>query len=501
MRFAYAAIISLVAAVVLPYTAAAAQISNGFDVRSAIVAAEQELIELGISPSEAVFQIGARNYAGPSCPGEGWNCTNASTVVQIGNGTVVGSTDYFQCYANVGTATPGPGSCTIVQINTTGTNFAQCVESTSTNPANQSCNITQTNLSGTNQAFVNQVILQWQVEGPQSGTQTANVRQTNVTGGNESAAAQTVGQAESKFVSGFTGALQTQEAHQRLFVCQGGASPCVNPSTGTNKSGVDQNTFQLASVQFYGVATGVIVQNQNTQFGPKSRAEVHQTSTDKTNNAALLQFSRQTGSVHNSWSSDEDDSPPATSGFLGPVTQQQGNGFKCGNAGGLCGFEFQNSTGVQTAFERQDEVQLLVGPRFPNAASQTQYGDEFCCATQIGGNNANLDIVSQSKAQFHTSSFTEGFMQGHCFSPSTDINHKSCLVTQLLNQNGTTTNNTCNGASCNIAIQCAQGGDASSTCVPLSEPPLPPCPTGPCLTAIPGPEIAVQLRDAGPASG
>src|SRR5690242_5941404 len=42
-----------------------------------------ELTSLGADPSAAVVQRGLRNYAGPSCPGSGWTCTTATTVVQV----------------------------------------------------------------------------------------------------------------------------------------------------------------------------------------------------------------------------------------------------------------------------------------------------------------------------------------------------------------------------------------------------------------------------------
>ncbi|MDQ2952318.1 MAG: hypothetical protein M3R54_08655 [Chloroflexota bacterium] len=374
----------------------------------------------------------------------------------------------------------GSGYCTIVQNNATGsavTNEARCVQWTSTNPATQNCNITQTNVHGTNRAFVVQVVTQSQPDGEQTATQNATVHQSNLAGANESAVTQTIGQHESKFVGGATAATQTQEGHQYIEVCQGAAvNPCFAPSSGTNKSGVNQNHVQLASVQFDDGAAGAISQNQNATTGPKSSSYVRQNTSDKTNEAALLQFSRQTGTVHNRRTDDEDDGPSARVGFNGTVFQQQGHNVSC-SADGLCGFQFQTSTGVQRAFERQDEVQRLVAP--PGAA-QTQFGPEFCCATQTGGNNGSVNKISQSKAQFHTSSLTEGTIQGHCDSPSPDLNN--CDVTQTLTQNGTTTSNACSGASCNTVISCTQGGEGSRLCTPYAGDgtPTPVCPGGPC---------------------
>src|SRR5262245_30582495 len=37
----------------------------------------------GIDTKKIVIQRGARNYAGPHCPGKGWTCTTSKRVVQI----------------------------------------------------------------------------------------------------------------------------------------------------------------------------------------------------------------------------------------------------------------------------------------------------------------------------------------------------------------------------------------------------------------------------------
>jgi len=487
-RFTFSTILAFVVAVFMPYTASAADVSAAAALVTARVAAEQQLVSLGIDPGDAVFQVGSRNYAGPNCPGSGWNCTSAATVVQIGAGTAPSAINYFQCHASPMTpgvvGTPGPGSCTIVQTNTTGTNDARCVEALSTNPATQECNITQTNVSAANRALVIQLIFQHEgsQDVTQTATQAATVHQGNTDGANESAVTQSVGQNASKYVEGSTGAQQTQEAHQRIQVCQGAAgNPCFGSSHGTNRSAVNQNNVQRAIVEFDEVATGVVIQKQNTQSlgpvdGPKSYALVRQHTLASTNDAALHQFNRQIAAVRHSWSWDDDEREEATIGFQGPVTQKQGSGDTCPR-GGLCGFEFQNSTGVQTLVERQDEVQRLVGPKL-STTSQIQFGPEFCCATQIGGNNASVNNITQLKAQFRTTfpaiSSAQGDEQGHCNSPSTDGNN--CNVTQRLTQNGVVTNNSCAGALCNIAISCTQGFEGGCFNSPPGPPPPVPCP-------------------------
>ena len=48
--------------------------------RAAVV---KYLASHGIDSKKIVIQRGARNYAGPHCPGRGWTCTTAKRVVQI----------------------------------------------------------------------------------------------------------------------------------------------------------------------------------------------------------------------------------------------------------------------------------------------------------------------------------------------------------------------------------------------------------------------------------
>jgi hypothetical protein len=68
-------------------------------------AAKAYLISQGFDPSKFIFQVGLKNYSGPSCPGLGWNCTTANLVVQI---ATAGGTNYAECAADA-------RQCVIVQ--------------------------------------------------------------------------------------------------------------------------------------------------------------------------------------------------------------------------------------------------------------------------------------------------------------------------------------------------------------------------------------------------
>jgi hypothetical protein len=57
-------------------------------------AAKAYLVSQGFDPSKFIVQVGPRNYAGPVCPGPGWNCTAARLVVQI---ATAGGVNYAEC--------------------------------------------------------------------------------------------------------------------------------------------------------------------------------------------------------------------------------------------------------------------------------------------------------------------------------------------------------------------------------------------------------------------
>ena len=486
-RLAYATILALIFALLVPVTAIAAEKQGTVDVAAARVAAENQLIARGIDPSTAVFQIGVRNYAGPDCPGSGWNCTSAATVVQIATGAALSSVNKAECTAAECVLPP--------QFSDGGMNEARCVQRTSTNPTiapPQTCTIIQTNTTGTNKAFVSQSIKQSQPDGSQDARQLVKVTQANGAGTNDSAINQTIEQRETSEVG--TGVTQTQEAHQRADVCQGGSVGfggfCSGASNGKNVSDVSQSNAQRLNAHFDGSSSGTTNQYQNKMggAGPTSLAVVSQSSIGSTNDSGLLQSNRQIATVHDgdkdNTENDEELSHPGP--FAGFVNQWQGVGTTDCPDAGVCGFVTQDSTGVQHARERQNELQKVQGPPGPNTI-QTQYGPVFCCATQTGSpiNTHNDNDVSQVKVQLHTSSFTYGKIQGHC-----DSSPSNCNVKQTLRQNQTTQSNSCTNTAmaCNPTIVCISGTTdglavQAAGCTPgngTAEEIQPPCPSALC---------------------
>jgi hypothetical protein len=171
-------------------------------------AVKQYLRSLGISPRGVVIQRGARNYAGPECPGKGWNCTRSQRVVQIatptrarasvGARTFLGNkppppTNVMKCSRTTGTNQ----SCTVVQDATAGTaNLAQVDETISqsgqTLNGSQDAQIMQTSVNGANQVQLDLSITQTAttaaptVSQGVTSTQNFNISQTSTGGGAQS---------------------------------------------------------------------------------------------------------------------------------------------------------------------------------------------------------------------------------------------------------------------------------------------------------------------------
>ena len=85
-------------AVMHPFSAPRLELST----RSAVV---KHLNSLGVDSKGIVIQRGARNYAGPKCPGPGWTCTKSKRVVQLSNAINVST---FSCTPSAGGSASPP---------------------------------------------------------------------------------------------------------------------------------------------------------------------------------------------------------------------------------------------------------------------------------------------------------------------------------------------------------------------------------------------------------
>ena len=190
--------------------------------------ATRYLRAVGLDPRHVVIQRGARNYAGPKCPGKGWTCTASRKVLQVG------AVNLYSCSPH--TSGSSPNDCTITQF---GGGTATCAETSGVN-VTQNCSITQTNTTtgANNNAIVIQIVAQSGAQGgTQTATQNASIAQSNTHGGSNNAGVtqnvvQLLGRGAAALnddpnnADDFTSAtasliVQKQDAYQRLSVIQG----------------------------------------------------------------------------------------------------------------------------------------------------------------------------------------------------------------------------------------------------------------------------------------
>ena len=388
-----------------------------------------------------VRQVGARNYAGPNCPGAGWNCTSSTRVLQVATD---GGQNVAQCTDASPVITANSQACTISQSGTN--NTATCTLRATTVPlAAQTCTITQTGYSNT--ATVAERIQQ--ADGSdQAGEQTATVTQTAAGGSNDLHIKQEVMQ-QSK-----TGSAQTQEGHQRVDVIQ------TATGAGTNAVDTSQSQDQKAwgaSFQSQDAAVNNAFDcSFNFPSAPNACANISQTADAGTNSNKLAQ------------SVSED---AKTEGF---ATQQQGT-----FAGGLEGAVHQETaTGRSTNQARQDKHQFERN----QSGFQSQHDPVSCCgfASQLGGSGNTEDINQSSDLNASNPlAFQQSALLGTSHSPT-----GGCSISQHAKINIDSTTNSDSLNPCpflTLATECTGGGgDAPTTqqdvtgCVafpPSTEPP------------------------------
>jgi hypothetical protein len=153
------------------------------------------LTSIGVNSATTVIQRGLNNYAGPNCPGLGWNCTTAASVVQVATGPGIniyeGNPEFF---ANGPPPFPVPDSfvtasspigetCVAVQETGSGHNHARCFQRSTSNPATLSFTFTQENVEGDNFIQVHQQIRQRE-GAEQTAHEDVEITQTTFSGNN-----------------------------------------------------------------------------------------------------------------------------------------------------------------------------------------------------------------------------------------------------------------------------------------------------------------------------
>lgn len=314
----------------------------------------RHLAKLGIDPRTVMIQRGARNYAGPRCPGKGWTCTKSSRVVQISSHRGRNS---FECSPAGSGTNPATNTCVIVQESAAGTNDAKCRMRDEGTTVAQSCTISQVNQTGANRATVE---LKARLRGgsAQDGLQIVSVGQTNASGRNVLRSEQRIDGLVKHF-----GATQTQEGHQSLIAEQ-------LATTGDNHSRVEQ----LQSLFAKAYARNGVVQRQNAVDGaPNLLADISQISTSGQNSSGLKQRAR---------------FKALAKSRSGPIDQRQG-----APTGGAKGTVDQSSSGPSTSRNSQQE-DLKLRARTDGTLTQVQFGPMDCCTEQLG-NAGNRFVIDQ----------------------------------------------------------------------------------------------------------
>lgn len=383
--------------------------------RSAVI---HYLRSIHLNPRGVVIQRGARNYAGPNCPGKRWRCASTKrTVVQIARR---GGKNVFRC---------ARARCAVLQISKSALamNAGTCIKTTG---VTQSCTISQPNATGTNKAVV------WMDTGKLTGlTQTvlytASISQgpASPTGSSNTNLA-CVHQAV--FVDGSTdpkttkssSVTVTNEAHQSILISQ---NSLTGNNTVENALKVGTNYVCDASAlsqdqELYSLATGkgTVVQKQNAApNGANLTLDIKQ-------NQGSGFFGNASGD--NMASFEQTNNLTAIANAPAGATQTQSSD----TTGGILAAVNQDSSGLSTAHAVQTETQcedaapsgltacdhapdvipgysptqIQFGPAGLANSATGRHGRHFQLRKDLGdsfqtGNTDNVFTVSQTSHQFN----------------------------------------------------------------------------------------------------
>jgi hypothetical protein len=352
------------------------------------------LRSLGADPRTVVIQRGARNYAGPNCPGAAWTCTDAKRVVQLG------AQNTFECSAGTNTNTPaGFQECLIVQGPAT-RNVAKCNQKSSQEPfVRQRCSITQTGRN--NEAIVAQLADQSSGGSQQLGAlQEVGLLQTG-TGTTGIKNRLQVNQEIKQLSETTTAGTQDQDAYQVV-----GAPFMTGTSSGDEPAqqiaeGRGDNTSQIVQRQTQR-AKGGTTQLQNdglyappAPFGgePTDCHEEDIISPDQPNACVNFEQEGDNGSKQQSQLTQSIDMEETTTAAL--AIQRQHPGEFQGGADGRIHQDIDGSSGSsQNQANQSERLKMLA----PSDADQEQHGGAGCCGfgSQEGG-TGNSEQINQQK--------------------------------------------------------------------------------------------------------
>jgi hypothetical protein len=391
------------------------------------------LTSIGVNPASAVWQQSLLNYAGPSCPGVGWNCvgTNAP-VVQL---ALPGGTNLFSCSGV---------KCLVIQTSPSSSqNSAECKRTGQ--DVTQSCAIVQVNSRSTNNANIEQTIVEAQ-GCDQTANEAASIDQTNGSGANHARIQQRITQSSKS--SGNCGGTQDQEAHQ-------GATVDQKADSGDNTSNIDQSQKQTETAS----GGSSITQNQNATTGIDfvSCDQPGETSDQVKNECAELNQNAPpfVGTGKNDSTLNQRISEQATASNTGDLTQVQGT-----FPGGESGDKGQHSSGVSTSHADQSMAQQVSHTNVTGTVIRSQNtGDPRCCQIQESNPNDQAFITQTTVQSSSPSGATQdAFLEGDCVSSG------DCEVRQSATLDHASDTNSCSGPSCEFVILSCGSSDGEGGC-------------------------------------
>lgn len=445
---------------------------------------DQWLVSHGIDPTTVVHQIGLLNYAGPNCPGVGWNCVNTDlpvvqlpavslTGLSMRRGQVSADTsddngdNEFECTRSntTGGSSSPPKSCTVVQVRTSGKNNAHCQEQFQNGgaPVTLKCSIAQSNKKGKNSAQVSQSLDQ---EGnpTQTAQEQTDVNQKNDSGSNNVTATQGLTQQTD-------GSDSSGNQNQQADV-----AACVNQDA---NAGNDSATVGQ-SVQQTETSSGRSQHNQNVMPGSlncSATPTAHPPCVDNSanprtanlfviinqdcNTASTATGTKNTNEQQSISQNIRTDSDPPTQTQGVDQNTCSSSAFPCG---GLDQEIEQRGTGVSTDVGDQNENQSETGP---SGTVQSQFGPASGGHPQTGdGSDTDATQTSNQSASTGTSSVQTETISDDCLSASPG---SDCTVDQTVTENGTTTTNHCARSNCDgQRIDCAPPSTSPSGGAPVT---------------------------------
>lgn len=439
------------------------------------------LVQHGLDPAGFVIQRGAHNYAGPKCPGAGWNCTTSTRVLQISNHA--GRSNQADCSGSSGVVVDTATDCEIVQSNNGGPNTATCDQESSDGNVSQKCVIFQTNSGGPNTATVSQVIGATVTDGSsQSVHQYLGINQQNTTADNvvndaTTVQDQSVTQAISLSVSG--GFHQSQDALQEISLTQ-------NSTSGSNDANaLTQNLTENA--QSSANDGQVISQNQNTAAtSPNTNAGISQT-TDAGQNSAILNQAHNLTELATGDSTGIVQAQGSSSGGINSHVDQHDNG--------------DNGFSTFSGSQSEHQTQNVDGGTIKG---QTQIGPMW--GDPQGSNLDDSFNVTQNSSQSNSSSGNGPTAGQHDEMYISCESSGGCSGGQGMDQNDHSQSDGCSASPCNKQIiDLATTDCGAAHCTNFPPPPDPPTkpqggngsPTCVLNATIAGPpkQIKIEVQD------